>query len=324
VPTKRQLSRWQREERRRRIILALGLLAIVSVLGILSYGYYDSNIAIRHEPAVQVNDTVFDVDYFVKMLRVNVIEFGETDDPMSLVPMTIEQIQDSELIRQEAARPEHNIRVSDQEIDEAIRTSLTPPTEEGEEPPTLTEAEYQRRYQERLQVLGLSDADYRRVVENSLIWGKMREKIRSEVPTEAEHVYLHLILLDTEDEAKEVAARLESGEDFATLAKEVSQDEFTKEKGGELGWVPRGAFPQIDGVIFALEPNTVSEPVETPEGFYLLKVSEGPEVRTISENYREILQGYAVENWMEEKREAALRNAFLDTRRLNWVSRQFK
>ncbi|MFQ5826647.1 MAG: hypothetical protein ACE5IA_04735, partial [Dehalococcoidia bacterium] len=107
VPTRRQLSRWQREERRRRIILALGLLAVVSILGILGYGYYDSNVAIRQEPAVQVNDTVLDVDHFVKMLRVNSILLGETDDPMSLVSMTIEQIQDNELIRQEAARPEY-------------------------------------------------------------------------------------------------------------------------------------------------------------------------------------------------------------------------
>ncbi|MEE8472963.1 MAG: peptidylprolyl isomerase [Dehalococcoidia bacterium] len=323
VPTTRQLSRWQREERRSRIVFALGALVILGALGVMGYGYYDSNIAPRHEPAVRVNDTILDLDYFIGILRMNVTLFGGAENPLSLVGMTIEQIQDRELVRQEAAKPEFDVRISAREIDDTIRETISPQPAEGEEPITLTETEYQERYREVLKNMGLTEAVHRGIVEHDLRWGQMRTRIQSRVPTEAEHIHLHLILLDTLEEAEDAAVRLADGEDFAAVAQELSQDEVTQEKGGDLGWVPRGAFPVVEDTAFALEPGTVSEPVETPEGYYLLMVSEEHQVRTIADNYLDGMKSDAIGAWMEEKREDALRDAFLNTRRLNWVAKQF-
>jgi peptidyl-prolyl cis-trans isomerase D len=57
---------------------------------------------------------------------------------------------------------------------------------------------------------------------------------------------------------------------FADIAKQVSEDPLSKEKGGDLGEVERLALPtQFADVLFALEPNQVSVVVETPIGFHI-------------------------------------------------------
>ena len=324
VPTTRQLSRWQREERKRRIVIALGLLVILIALSIMGYGYYDSNIAPRHEPAVQVNDKIFDVDFFTRILRMNATLFEGTEDPLTLLGITIEQVQDRELVRQEAAKPEYDVRISAQEIDDTIRDTMRPQPAEGEEPLTLTEAEYQERYQEVLKDLGISEADHRGIVEHDLRWEQMRTKIQSRVPTEAEHIHLNIIRVDTREEAEDAAIRIAGGEEFAAVAIDISEDEASQDFGGDLGWVPRGAFPIVEETAFGLETGTVSEPVETVEGYYLLMVSEEHAVRAITDNYLEGMKSEAISTWLEEKREASLTTDFLDSRRLKWISRQFK
>jgi parvulin-like peptidyl-prolyl isomerase len=71
-----------------------------------------------------------------------------------------------------------------------------------------------------------------------------------------------------------VLARVKKGEDFAALAKEFS-DDGSKEQGGSLGWVPRGAtVPPFDNVAFTLEVGKISDVVETTFGYHILKVED--------------------------------------------------
>lgn len=71
-----------------------------------------------------------------------------------------------------------------------------------------------------------------------------------------------------------VLARIKKGEDFAALAKEFSDDP-SKEQGGSLGWVPKGAtVPPFDTVAFTIEVGKMSDVIETTFGYHILKVEE--------------------------------------------------
>jgi peptidyl-prolyl cis-trans isomerase C len=69
--------------------------------------------------------------------------------------------------------------------------------------------------------------------------------------------------------------RILAGEDFATLAKEYSEDPGSKDNGGELPLFARGQMvPEFESAAFALDTNEVSEVVTTQFGYHLIKVLE--------------------------------------------------
>lgn len=75
--------------------------------------------------------------------------------------------------------------------------------------------------------------------------------------------------------AEAVRQRLAKGEDFAKIAKEVSDDKETSDKGGDLGLVNKeGMDPNFTTAAFALGKAEVSQPVKTPFGYHLIKVTE--------------------------------------------------
>lgn len=76
-------------------------------------------------------------------------------------------------------------------------------------------------------------------------------------------------------EAQRIARRARAGEDFATLARLYSQDRATAERGGELGWFPRGRMVKpFEDAAFAAQPGSIVGPVESPFGFHIIAVHD--------------------------------------------------
>ncbi len=74
------------------------------------------------------------------------------------------------------------------------------------------------------------------------------------------------------DRVRELLARLKEGADFAELAKEHSDDDYTASRGGALGIFERSAFDTlVKKAVFELEVGQVSEPVESPRGYHIVK-----------------------------------------------------
>lgn len=83
------------------------------------------------------------------------------------------------------------------------------------------------------------------------------------------------ILVETEAEAQNILKRLQKGESFAKLAKELSKDHASAKNGGDLGFFGRGSMvPEFEKVAFSLKAGETSQPVKTQFGYHIIKVTE--------------------------------------------------
>ena len=87
------------------------------------------------------------------------------------------------------------------------------------------------------------------------------------------------ILVKDEETANEVIEKLNAGEDFATLAKELSEDTGSAENGGDLDWFTVGKMvTEFNDAAYALEVNEISKPVKSQFGYHIIQVTDKREI----------------------------------------------
>ena len=128
-----------------------------------------------------------------------------------------------------------------------------------------------------------------------------------------EQVIASHILIEDEETAKEVLAKVKAGEDFAELAKTYSTDTDTKEDGGDLGYISRNQMDEaFEEAAFSLEKGAVSDIVETEDGYHIIKVTNKvPAEEAVFEEVREEVYADLLESrvseeyatWVAEKQE---------------------
>lgn len=107
--------------------------------------------------------------------------------------------------------------------------------------------------------------------------------------------------------AMEALKRIKKGEDFAAVAKEMSDDTVSKEKGGDLGFFRKGVMvPKFEEAAFGMKPGEITkEPVRTPFGFHIIEVLERkPErVKPLEEVREQIVESLKNRNLFKARRE---------------------
>ncbi len=158
----------------------------------------------------------------------------------------------------------------------------------------------QATFDQRLASEGLSLEEVRYQIWRSLMIGKIIDQVTQTVPARAEHVRARHIQLSTEAEAQQVITQLQAGADFGALARAYSQDRFTREEGGDLGYFSRGILtaPEVEAVAFALEPGQISTSIPSQLGYHIIQVVERTPEMDISPDNMRLLQDAAREDWV--------------------------
>ena len=93
--------------------------------------------------------------------------------------------------------------------------------------------------------------------------------------------------------ARSLRDQLDTGADFGSLAQRFSGDPGSGSRGGSMGTFPRGQMlAPIDQAVFALAPGGLSDPVETPLGYHLLRLDalEVPQLSEVADEFRSRIQ----------------------------------
>jgi peptidyl-prolyl cis-trans isomerase C len=227
----------------------------------------------------------------------------ESEDGKAMLAQMCRQVLDSMieqvLIKQAAAQ--EGVGISEEELEATIQESI----EEGGG---------QASFEEWLQISDLTYEDFREEIRFQLLALAIFEQVTASVPTTAEQVHARHILVDTEEEAQAILTRLQAGEDFKTLARQLSQDENTKEAGGDLDFFPRGLLisPEVEEAAFALLPGQISEVVRSQFGYHVVQVLEKVPDRPLPLELLNALKEQAFARWMQEQWDSATIERFID------------
>ncbi len=228
-------------------------------------------------------------------------------------------------------RKDEKRKIPESYVDNAIAEQLT------------TQFEGDRaRFLAYLKSRGFTLRDYRKEVEEDIIYGYMRGQQRKSAnivsPAKVEEYYaanqakflqeeqIHLRLIqlnraELSDEqllakAGEILAKFKGGAKFADLAKDYTQD-ARKAKGGDWGWQKRGDLKaEFSEPLFTLQAGQVSTPIVQKEGVYLLfaeerKAAGVPPIGEVREQIESVLSQQmtreAQEKWIDRLR----RNAYV-------------
>ncbi len=127
-----------------------------------------------------------------------------------------------------------------------------------------------------------------------------------------EQVEARHILVETEEEAREILAQLRNGGDFVELAKKHSLDEASLENDANLGFFTReDMVEEFSNAAFDLEVGQLSEPVKTVYGYHIIEVLNRREAREVEleevyDQVREVLK----ESQIMEKREELIQDLY--------------
>ena len=404
-PTKRQLTRRQRQQRIQRIIVIVGALFFVLIGGFIGYGYYAEQYKPLHQPVVKINGTVFDMDYYIKLLEL--YTQGKDDAATwDMADKLIDVIGYGEVLR--GVSPDLGFAVSTEEVNNEIERSGLPDEKvyrdtvsstllakrliqnyfDPKVPPECEQVQVQALFAESEEIAKMvadqlrNGADFSYLAKQysfeaitkesggDLGWlpedftymflGDLRDSLLKDIsfgletgmlsePTydasvtkgigywlvevtekdEEEGSHVRGILLGSRQEAEEIRARIEAGEDFGALAKEHSQDPASKEQGGDLGWIKQGGIGNrvITALALQLEPGAISQPAvdssaQTKGGYWLVKVIERDDSRAFDDETREAIKLQLFEGWVNEHRQEDSVETYLTEKQKSWAVAQ--
>lgn len=176
--------------------------------------------------------------------------------------------------------------------------------------PTLTATAYtfdgyQQAYADTLPLYkdyGLDEASFRFLFESKLYYTAIYDMVTADIPNEGEYVWARHILVADAALADVVRQKILAGEDFSTLATELSTDPSAATNYGDLGWFSRGSMvAPFEEAVFGLENiGDVSNVIQTDFGFHVIQLL-GREMRPLDDNAYRAATDAAFTEWIAAK-----------------------
>jgi parvulin-like peptidyl-prolyl isomerase len=260
-------------------------------------------------PVVRVGETVLseaDLDRVMKKLVPSSIFHGGVSEGQKAKyrPKAIEMLMEEELFYQDAKRRGMRIEKGKKRFRQALSESRT------------TESEFRERVERRFLITKYvaSEITQKATVSDEEVEGfyeRHKEGFKRPKSVRMLHILIQVEAAATLEErqqrrqrAEEVLEKLRQSGDFAQLAWDYSDDPY-RVKGGDFGMIHKGRLaPQLEKVVFALEPGETSDVIETIYGFHIARVKEVTEPQQLS--LEEV--GGDIRKKMEKQKREAIRS----------------
>lgn len=198
--------------------------------------------------------------------------------------------------------------------EEAFETQLK---ESGQSPEKLDSAIRTMLQQQRWMKSQIADQDAVAADEAKKFYDTNTEEFKNPETVKASHILFMVKQDDPEDvvkakeeAAKKAAERAKKGEDFSTLAKELSEEPGAKESGGDLGFFSKDRMvPEFADAAFSQKKDEIGGPVRTQFGWHVIKVTDKKAAGTVPfDEVKDQITAYLKTTKQREAVQAILKN----------------
>jgi parvulin-like peptidyl-prolyl isomerase len=191
----------------------------------------------------------------------------------------------------------------------AVPTGTPPPSPTPQPTGTpYTREAFESNYADSMAALrggGIREEDFRARIRAQLARERLRTVLEADLPREEEQVWARHILVGDEWKAIEILDLLQSGGNWEELAARFSLDTGNRDRGGDLGWFPRGEMvAEFEARAFEAEVGEVVGPFQTSFGWHIVEVL-GHEVRPLDDSRFGQEVDAAVRDWLAQRRSEA-------------------
>lgn len=197
-----------------------------------------------------------------------------------------------------------NMAITEEDIDKAMKNQY------------IDKLGGEEEYNEYLDYLGVSDEFLRKNVARELMYQRHSEYFFQQIDLSEDELREYYesnkdsfikvrashILVKNVEEANEILKRIESGENFESLAMARSIDTQTSAQGGDLGYFTKGSmveeYKEIEDTAFSLEVGEVSGLIKTDFGYHIVLVED--RLESFEDLKEEIKEALKNEKYYEE------------------------
>ncbi|MGE5545081.1 MAG: SurA N-terminal domain-containing protein [Bacillota bacterium] len=261
----------------------LTVVVVLLLTGLIAIGCGTSTVAtVNGEKVDQAElDRIINL-YVAQAKQVYNADVTEDQELMKEIEKAaLNDLIDQTLVIQKAIS--EGLKATEKEVKDAIRNFKESSGAEG--------------YKKFLKDTGMTDKDFEQEMYNQVLVGELHDKVVAKVKVSEDEIRAYYeahpedfgnlrelkvshILLKTREEAEEVIDRIHAGEDFGTLAKELSIEPAAKESKGDLGFINEQTnfVTEFKEAALKLKPGEMTEePVKSQFGYHVIKAFEEKE-----------------------------------------------
>jgi parvulin-like peptidyl-prolyl isomerase len=258
-------------ERSARILLfgAVGLIVVIAA-AFIAFGYWYAEIRPEGRTVLKADDITVSFKSMKRRMAYELFITPQYQQAPQVLPVGAYQSLLNELTVISRAG-ELNVTATDEEVETRLRERIGVTAD-------ADQRTFADRFRTALDASGLSESEYRRMVKSDVLEKKIRDQFTAQAPATVQQSQVELISTADREKADAARARVAAGEDWATVAREVSTEPDVQTTGGLQDYGPQGTLNQAYGdFAFSANPGDISEPLSLIDGqgpYYVVRVKD--------------------------------------------------
>lgn len=255
-------------------VLLIGAVSVIMLIafGFILFGYWYSVVRPRNRTVLQADNIKISYSAIKRRMAYELFQNVQLQQQPKLLPeLTYQRLLEEATVLNRAG-PDLGVSSTADEDEQKLRSRVGVGAEADQK-------QFADALLRQLNVTGLHDDEYRRMVRAELLTTKIKDKFKLEAPLSIQQARFDAIAVATKEEADAAAARVKNGEDWATVAKAVSQEVDVQQTGGAHDYTPQaGLNAAYESYVFAdnTKIGDISAPLPSASGgqFFIVRVND--------------------------------------------------